>query len=112
MEESNPLFPGQVSMWVENVNNDCIVFPYDFGLEIYYEERNKKHQIHNLMEYNPHDDFTLGASGEFFSVSSINFTPDLADITISDSTRFIAKISGTMCKSDKPFVQEIPFTMP
>lgn len=106
------LFPGQVSMWLENVNNDCIVFPYDFGLEIYYEENNEKHEISNLMEYSPHDNIILGAKGEFFSISTISFTPDMTGITVSDTTRFIAKISGTMCKSGTPFIQEIPFTIP
>lgn len=110
--DSLSLFPGNVSMWIENVNRDCIVFPYDFGLKIYYEENNEKHEIKNLMRYSPLVNITLGAKGEFSAESTITFTPDLTGVTISSSTQFIVQISGTMCKSSKPFIQEIPFTMP
>jgi hypothetical protein len=105
-------FQGSVTIPVENVNKDCIVFPYDFGAKIFYEENNERYEIKNLMGYSPHDDITLGAKGEFSAESAISFTPDLSGLTISNSTHFIVRISGVMCKNGKPFTQEIPFTMP
>lgn len=106
-----PTSPDTVSIWLENINADCIVFPYDFGAKIYYEKNNEKNELKNLMDYFPHDNITISAKGEILATRSFTFTPDLSGLTVTESTRFVLQISGEMCKSGKPFIQEIPFAI-
>jgi hypothetical protein len=108
--KSLPTSPGMVSLWLENLNSECIEFPYDFGIKIYFYKNGEKIEIKNMMEYIPHDNITLGAKGEFFAERAVSFTPDLSNLLIDDSAHFLIQISGVMCKSGQSFTQEIPFT--
>ncbi|MFZ5902901.1 MAG: hypothetical protein ACOYZ8_05055 [Chloroflexota bacterium] len=100
-----------ISIQLENTNKVCIVFPYDFGVEIFYEQDGILREVDNLMEYVPHDNVTIDGKGSLFPIEILTITPDIEDLSISEPINFTAKITGAICKTNEVFVQEIPFTI-
>lgn len=95
---------------VKNLNNQCIVFPADFGAKIFnYDESGMKQEIENIMEYRGKEIILYGKN-EPYNEDVVIVNPKLPS-GIEEPTDLFVTISGSLCDNGEVFEQRIPFTV-
>jgi hypothetical protein len=70
-----------LTFWIKNTSNSCIAFPYDFGLKIYYQNKDTWLETSNEVQYlSDEQDILLQPDGELFSQSIVDLRPDLTNL--------------------------------
>ncbi len=111
MDGSTVKLSENISFLLDNPNKVCIIFPYDFAVKVYYEQKGVSREIKNTMDYSPKGDIILDAKGGAFSSQVLTVKLDLTNDKLSGPTNFVARISGHICRTHESFNQEIPFTV-
>ena len=57
--DGEKIYDDQLNFYVENKTDDCVVFPYDYGVEIYTKDENNWLQIPYLGKYMSETTITL-----------------------------------------------------
>jgi hypothetical protein len=101
-----------VSLVITNLSEYCIVFPFDFGIELWVDVNDVWEEIDNMVQYIPEEDIYLEPVGESFSTMGVSIRPDLSDFPLLEKTDFKAILSGHLCDDISVIVEkEILFTV-
>jgi hypothetical protein len=98
---------------VEITNNfdQCIVFPVDYGLQMYMKQGKNNINLKDKSEYTG-DDVKLEPEGKIFSENVIILTPDLSSVKVTSDSSFYATIEGHLCNDEKTIINKtIPFSV-
>jgi len=101
----------ELDVLITNNSEQCIVFPKDFGLQIYMKRGN---DIVKLKENGAYigDDIKLEPVGQIFSENIITFGPDLSSVKVTSDSSFYATIEGHLCNDEKTIINKtIPFSV-
>jgi hypothetical protein len=101
-----------ITALVWNNSSECMIFPLNYGIEIYTYINGEKLEIDNKAVYKGNDSRILKKKGDIDSFIFVGFSPDLSTFEISKSTEFTAEISGHLCDDDSIIItKKIPFVV-
>jgi hypothetical protein len=101
-----------LEFWIKNTSNNCIVFPYNYGLKIFVEQNTNWIEVPNPTIYSPEDDIYLREADNIFSYRPVLLRPDISKIQLQGPTNFQATITGHLCDDENVVVEKtIPFVV-
>lgn len=92
-----------IDLYVANKTTDCIVFPYNYGLQIYTYKGGDWIEIPDTAIYMTKDNVTLDAKGSLFPDAVVSVSPDYSYLNSDTQTqRLRIVLIGHLCKSGFP----------
>jgi hypothetical protein len=90
-----------IDLYVVNKTNDCVIFPYNYGLEIYFRVNGNWVKVNNLVEYFNTENRLLTSSSGIEPDGIIFIHPDYSSITDQPTNAKII-LSAYLCNNGKP----------
>jgi hypothetical protein len=93
--------PNDIYLYVTNKTNDCVVFPYNYGLEIFMKVNESWVKVNNLVEYANTENRPLTSSSGIEPDDLIFIRPDYSNVPGKPSDIRII-LNAYLCKNGKP----------
>lgn len=111
---TGPMIPATqyLAVFITNMSMDCVEFPDDFGIRIWYRDGATWKPTGNLWEYESPQHNRLERHGSPYDTTSFSLKPDLQGIDSKAPVDFKATIKGHACNQASEVVEkDIPFTV-
>lgn len=84
---------------VKNMSKECVVFPFDYGTQIYAYFQNDWNGISNSIEYPSHDDITITPTGTSTSDTTVFAKPNYSPVPPKAyPIKIRIVVTGRLCK--------------
>lgn len=101
-EESQLRIHYTLDLYVENMSDNCVIFPFDFGLSIWYFKDGQWNSIKDLAVVINPQDLILQPKGQPFSEQPVTIFPDYDVLAAEQPSSLRVFISGRLCKDGNP----------
>lgn len=114
---ANYVIAGQgMSLYITNKTTDCVVFPYNYGLRIFVNQKDDWTELQQRDIFASHDDITMEAKGGLFPDETLFVDPDYSKLgNFAATLRMRIVIEGRLCvngkASDKNVADYIELTL-
>jgi hypothetical protein len=93
--------PKDIYLYVVNKTNDCVVFPYNYGLEIFLQVNGNWVKVNNLVEYANTENRPLTSSSGIEPDALIFIRPDYSNVS-GQPTDIKIVLNAYLCDNGKP----------
>jgi hypothetical protein len=90
-----------INLYIQNKTNDCIVFPNDFGIKIFYNQEGSWKSLPNLVRTQNTEIITLTSIDDFESDAVVFIRPDYRELTKRPKTLRIV-FEANLCEDGIP----------
>ena len=98
---SQKINPKDIYLYVVNKTDDCIVFPYDYGLEVFIKVNESWVKVSNLVEYANTESRPLTSFSGIWPDDIIFIRPDYSSIS-DQPTDIKIVLNAYLCNNGKP----------
>ena len=101
LSEGEKIRKSNLDLGITNKSNDCVLFPYDYGVQIFALIDNIWKEVPNIVEYPNKTEIILSTTSEGLSDAIVYITPDYS--TLNESPRTVRVImNANLCKNGIP----------
>ena len=94
---------------ISNSGDQCIEFPFDWGLKIAAKNHNDWIDIRNLAIYQSKEDLFLGSKDTLSSKKYVSFIPAWKETSLKSGTPIKITIRGFLCNNKKAVIEKTIF---
>lgn len=94
-----------LTLRIKNMTSDCVVFPHNFGVSIFFLKDEKWIGVNDLNEVINPRDIVLHPKGDLFSDRTLTIFPDYQVLTAEQPSSIRVLVSGRMCNDGAPTEQ-------
>jgi hypothetical protein len=98
---SQKINPEDIYLYVTNKTNDCVIFPYNYGLEIFIKVNENWVKVNNLVEYANTENKPLTSASGVEPDDLIFIRPDYSNIS-DPPTEIKIILNAYLCNNGKP----------
>jgi len=91
-----------VLLVIANKRNDCVYFPYDYGMQIFAYVNNAWTKIPQIIKYTPGENIFVSSRSEGNYEALVVLQPDYSGIKVESPQRIRIVLAGYLCENGIP----------
>jgi len=95
------IYSTDLDLYITNKTSDCIVFPYDFGVQIFLKSNGDWAEVQNLNQFASTEDIILTNSSGYEPEAIVFVSPDYSSFP-GEPTLAKIILHGYLCQNGKP----------